>query len=147
MLRLLLRSAGMLLRRRSHSGPLLLLGVTACVLYQVLVVARNRLRSEVGSRKPAEEVLMEARRFVCGLEAQWRHAQVSLPEPQVLAVKLIIFTMESGSEVLNLKPLYQSPFKNLRILTSSTFRLFTSIRTSSATRVHSQTARFKVCNC
>ncbi|XP_047431277.1 cadherin-like and PC-esterase domain-containing protein 1 isoform X2 [Mugil cephalus] len=78
MLRLLLRSAGMLLRSgswsgsrsRSRSGPLLLLGVAACVLYQVLVVPRNRLRSEVGGRRPAEEVLMEARRFVCGLEAQ-----------------------------------------------------------------------------
>lgn len=82
---LLLREAGMLLRRRSCSGPLLL-GVAVCVFYQTLMVARNRLRSgqqqpaaDIRSRKPSGEVLMEeeARRFISALEALQRQTQVS----------------------------------------------------------------------
>ncbi|XP_060885482.1 cadherin-like and PC-esterase domain-containing protein 1 [Labrus mixtus] len=82
----LLREAGMLLRRRSCSGPLLLLGVAVCLFYQTLMVARNRLRSgpqqpagDVRSRRPTEEVLMEkTRRFISTLEALQREAQVQV---------------------------------------------------------------------
>ncbi|XP_073336316.1 cadherin-like and PC-esterase domain-containing protein 1 [Pagrus major] len=88
---LLLREAGMLLRRRSCSGPLLLLGVAVCLFYQTLMVARNRLRSgqqqpaaEIRSRRPADEVLMEeTRRFINTLETvQVRlSGSVSPPSP------------------------------------------------------------------
>ncbi|XP_045898258.1 cadherin-like and PC-esterase domain-containing protein 1, partial [Micropterus dolomieu] len=72
---LLLREAGMLLRRRSCSGPLLLLGVAVCLFYQLMVV-RNRLRSgqqqpaaDIRCRRPSDEVLMEeTRRFLSTLE-------------------------------------------------------------------------------
>ncbi|KAM8740231.1 cadherin-like and PC-esterase domain-containing protein 1 isoform 1-T1 [Acanthopagrus schlegelii] len=85
---LLLREAGMLLRRRSCSAPLLLLGVAVCLFYQTLMVARNRLRSgqqqhaaDIRSRRPADEVLMEeTRRFISTLETV--QAQVrSQPSP------------------------------------------------------------------
>lgn len=73
---LLLREAGMLLRRRSCSAPLLLLGVAVCLFYQTLMVARNRLRSgqqqhaaDIRRGRPADEVLMEeTRRFINTLE-------------------------------------------------------------------------------
>ncbi|XP_034528958.1 cadherin-like and PC-esterase domain-containing protein 1 [Notolabrus celidotus] len=82
----LLREAGMLLRRRSRSGPLLLLGVAVCLFYQTLMVARNRLRSgpqppaaEVRSRRPTEEVMMEeTRSFISALETLQREAQVQV---------------------------------------------------------------------
>lgn len=85
----LLRDAVMLLRRRSCSGPLLLIGVAVCLFYQTLMVARNRLRSgqqqpaaDVRSRKPSEELLMEEiRGFVSTLETL--QTQVSLPALQV----------------------------------------------------------------
>lgn len=72
----------MLLRRRSCSGPLLLLGVAVCLFYQLMVV-RNRLRSgqqqpaaDIRCRRPSDEVLMEeTRRFLSTLET----LQVSLP--------------------------------------------------------------------
>lgn len=80
---LLLRSAGTLLRRRSCSGPLLLLlGAAICLFYQTLVLARNRSRVRSGpqqpdSRRPTEEeVLMESRRWICSLEALQRETQV-----------------------------------------------------------------------
>ncbi|XP_040886483.1 cadherin-like and PC-esterase domain-containing protein 1 isoform X2 [Toxotes jaculatrix] len=83
---LLLRDAGMLLRRRSCSGPLLLLGVAVCLFYQTLMVARNRLRSgqqqppaDVRSRKSSEENLMEeTRRFISTLETFQRETQVQV---------------------------------------------------------------------
>nr|XP_046234976.1 cadherin-like and PC-esterase domain-containing protein 1 isoform X2 [Scatophagus argus] len=83
--RLLLREAGMLLRRRSCSGPLLLLGVALCLFYQTLMTARNWFRSgqqqlatDIRSRKPADEVLMEdeTRRFISTLENLQRHTGV-----------------------------------------------------------------------
>lgn len=82
---LLLRDAGMLLRRRSCSGPLLLLGVAVCLFYQTLMLARNRLRSgpqqpaaDVRSRKTSDELLMEeTRRFISTLETSQRYTQVS----------------------------------------------------------------------
>ncbi|XP_026218762.1 cadherin-like and PC-esterase domain-containing protein 1 isoform X2 [Anabas testudineus] len=72
----LLRDAGMLLRRRSCSGPLLLIGVAVCLFYQTLMVARNRLRSgqqqpaaDVRSRRPPDELLMEdTRGFISSLD-------------------------------------------------------------------------------
>ncbi|XP_071358849.1 cadherin-like and PC-esterase domain-containing protein 1 isoform X2 [Trachinotus anak] len=80
---LLLRDAGMLLRRRSCSGPLLLLGVAVCLFYQTLMVARNRLRSgpqqpaaDVRSRKPSDEFLTETRRLISTLETIHRETQV-----------------------------------------------------------------------
>uniref|UniRef100_UPI0037E7DC25 cadherin-like and PC-esterase domain-containing protein 1 n=1 Tax=Semicossyphus pulcher TaxID=241346 RepID=UPI0037E7DC25 len=92
----LLREAGMLLRRRSCSGPLLLLGVAVCLFYQTLMVARNRLRSglqqpaaDVKSRRPTEEVLMEeTRRFISTLETLQREAQVRPPPRRHRAVVL-----------------------------------------------------------
>lgn len=71
-MRVLLLSAGMLLRRRSClSGPLLLLGLGLC-LYQTLMLAWNRVRSgqRGRSREPVDE---ETRRILSVLEA----AQVS----------------------------------------------------------------------
>ncbi|KAF0028691.1 hypothetical protein F2P81_017796 [Scophthalmus maximus] len=73
----------MLLRRRSWSGPLLLLGVAVCLVYQTLMVARNRLRSgprpatggkstdelvQVGSQRRA--VVLTGRRRVWDPEVQ-----------------------------------------------------------------------------
>ncbi|XP_018545055.1 cadherin-like and PC-esterase domain-containing protein 1 isoform X2 [Lates calcarifer] len=83
---LLLRDAGMLLRRRSCSGPLLLLGVAVCLFYQTLMLARNRLRSgpqqpaaDVRSRKTSDELLMEeTRRFISTLETSQRYTQVQV---------------------------------------------------------------------
>ncbi|XP_076577866.1 cadherin-like and PC-esterase domain-containing protein 1 [Chaetodon auriga] len=98
---LLLREAGMLLRRRSCSGPLLLLGVAVCLFYQTLMVARNRLRSgqqqpatDIRSRKPADEVQMEeTRRFISTLEALQRHAQVQVrPQPQPRRRQAVVLT-------------------------------------------------------
>lgn len=73
-MRVLLLSAGMLLRRRS--GPLLLLGLGLC-LYQTLMLARNRVRSGQRGRprEPLQRVAVDedARRILSLLEA----AQVS----------------------------------------------------------------------
>ncbi|XP_040007505.1 cadherin-like and PC-esterase domain-containing protein 1 isoform X2 [Xiphias gladius] len=83
----LLRDSGMLLRRRSCSGPLLLLlGVAVCLFYQTLMVARNRLRSghqlpaaDVRSRKSSDQVLVEkTRRFISILETLQRETQVQV---------------------------------------------------------------------
>lgn len=76
-MRVLLLSAGMLLRRRSClSGPLLLLGLGLC-LYQTLMLAWNRVRSgqRGRSREPIQRVAVdeETRRILSFLEA----AQVS----------------------------------------------------------------------
>lgn len=106
-MRCLLRDAGMLLRRRSCSGPLLLLlGVAVCLFYQTLVVARNRLRSgpqqpaaDVRSRKPSDEVLMEeTRRFISTLETlqvsfTWDDAVMTLLSPwlQVYSSVLLVY--------------------------------------------------------
>lgn len=81
-MRCLVASAGglvLLLRRRSCSGPLLLIGVAVCLFYQ------NRLRS--GPPLPAADVRCgtaaeEPRGFVSSLEAL--HTQVSSPAPSVV---------------------------------------------------------------
>lgn len=80
-----LRGAGLLLRRRSCSGPLLLLGVALCLFYQT----RNRLRprpqqpaQEAWTGRPAEEVLLEeTRRFISTLEERQRDAAVQSESP------------------------------------------------------------------
>lgn len=77
LMRVLLFSVGMLLRRRSCvSGPLLLLGFGFC-LYQTLMMAWNRVRSgqRGRSREPVQRVALdeETRRILSYLEA----AQVS----------------------------------------------------------------------
>lgn len=77
LMRVLLFSVGMLLRRRSCvSGPLLLLGLGFC-LYQTLMLAWNRVRSgqRGRSREPVQRVELdeETRRLLSYLEA----AQVS----------------------------------------------------------------------
>ncbi|XP_074553825.1 cadherin-like and PC-esterase domain-containing protein 1 [Halichoeres trimaculatus] len=117
----LLREAGMLLRRRSRSGPLLLLGVAVCLFYQTLMVARNRLRSgpqhpaaDVRSRRPTEEVLMEeTRSFISTLEALQREAQVQVqsqsPSRRRRAIVLTGQHPESDTEV----QLYQRVLKQL----------------------------------
>lgn len=71
----------MLLRRRSCSGPLLLIGLAVCLFYQTLMVARNRLRlggqqpvPDVRSRKLSDE---EIGGLVSALDTL--QAQVSLP--------------------------------------------------------------------
>lgn len=64
-MRVLLLSAGMLLRRRSCSGPLLLLGLGLC-LYQTLMLAWTRLRS--GQRGRSREPVQR----VAGDEDTWR---------------------------------------------------------------------------
>lgn len=84
---LLLREAGMLLRRRSCSGPLLLLGVAVCLFYQTLMVARNRPRSgqqpaaDVRNREPTDGQMMEETRSLLAaldtLQAQIQQASVS----------------------------------------------------------------------
>lgn len=87
LMRCLLLSAGMLLRRRCSSGPLLLLGVALCLFYHTLMVARNRLRgglqpaAEPRGRKVADDVLLEeeTRRLISALEALQKRTQVSLP--------------------------------------------------------------------
>lgn len=76
-------------RCRSHSAPLLLFGVGACLFYQTLMVAWNRLQSGLQqpsistcSRKSAGDVLMEeeeTQRFISALEALQRQLQVSPP--------------------------------------------------------------------
>ncbi|XP_029017858.1 cadherin-like and PC-esterase domain-containing protein 1 isoform X2 [Betta splendens] len=83
---LLLRDAGMLLRRRSCSGPLLLIGVAVCLFYQTLMVARNRLRfgqqpaaAEV-RRKLSAELLAETGALVSTLDAL--QAQLSASQSQ-----------------------------------------------------------------
>lgn len=87
LMRCLLLSAGMLLRRRCSSGPLLLLGVALCLFYHTLMVARNRLRAglqpaaEPRDQKAADDVLLEeeTRRLISALEALQKRTQVSLP--------------------------------------------------------------------
>lgn len=59
-MRRLYRTAGVLLRRRFCSGPLLLLGLL-CLCYQTLKVGRNRSGSE--------GVLKETGRLISALEA------------------------------------------------------------------------------
>ncbi|XP_070784756.1 cadherin-like and PC-esterase domain-containing protein 1 [Enoplosus armatus] len=98
---LLLREAGMLLRRRSCSGPLLLLGVAVCLFYQTLMVARNRLRSgqqqhaaDIRSRKPSDEVLMEeTRRFISTLDTLQRETQIQFwPQPPPWRRRAVVLT-------------------------------------------------------
>ncbi|XP_034019226.1 cadherin-like and PC-esterase domain-containing protein 1 [Thalassophryne amazonica] len=77
--RVLVPEVGMLLRRRSCSGPLVLLGVAVCLFYQTLMVARNRLRSgppaDVHS-KASDEVLLDGTgRLVSALENLHRHTE------------------------------------------------------------------------
>ncbi|XP_030006780.1 cadherin-like and PC-esterase domain-containing protein 1 [Sphaeramia orbicularis] len=87
---LLLREAGMLLRRRSCSGPLLLLGVAVCLFYQTLMVSRNRPRTgqhppaDVYSRKPTDGLMVEeTRSFLSALETlQAQNQQTSVSPAQ-----------------------------------------------------------------
>lgn len=79
LMRVLLPSAAMLLRRRSRlSGPLLLLGLGLC-LYQTLMLAWDRVRVRSGQRARGREPVQraagdeETRRVLSYLEA----AQVS----------------------------------------------------------------------
>ncbi|XP_029681365.1 cadherin-like and PC-esterase domain-containing protein 1 isoform X2 [Takifugu rubripes] len=100
-MRVLLLSAGMLLRRRSClSGPLLLLGLGLC-LYQTLMLAWNRVRSgqRGRSREPVQRVAVdeETRRILSVLEAAQVQSQ-SLPV-QRWAVVLLGQHLVSDTEV------------------------------------------------
>lgn len=74
-MRRLLRTAGVLLRRRFCSGSLLLVGLL-CLCYQILKVGRNRSGSD--------EVLKDTKRLTSALEAL--RNQVS-PEPNRVKVQ------------------------------------------------------------
>ncbi|KAK9526032.1 hypothetical protein VZT92_016691 [Zoarces viviparus] len=104
----------LLLRRRSFSGPLLLLlGAAVCLFYQ----NRNRLRSgprppsaalDVQSRRPPEEVLLEeSRRWISSLESL--HVQVWSQRPPRRAVVLTGHHLVSDPEV----QLYQQVLQQL----------------------------------
>ncbi|XP_028250019.1 cadherin-like and PC-esterase domain-containing protein 1 isoform X2 [Parambassis ranga] len=97
---LLLRGAGILLRRRFCSGPLLLLGVAVCVFYQTLMVARNRVRSGPQQQQPeTDEDLMETRKFISAVEALQRETQVHLLSHHRRAIVLTGRLLPSDSEV------------------------------------------------
>ncbi|XP_035502590.1 cadherin-like and PC-esterase domain-containing protein 1 isoform X2 [Scophthalmus maximus] len=68
----------MLLRRRSWSGPLLLLGVAVCLVYQTLMVARNRLRSGPRPATGGKSTDELVRRFICSLEMFQGETQVQV---------------------------------------------------------------------
>lgn len=141
----------MLLRRRSRSGPLLLLGVAVCLFYQTLMVARNRLRSgpqqpaaDVRSRRPTEEVLMEeTRSFISSLEALQKEAQVQVqaqsPSQRHRAVVLTGQHPDSDTEV----QLYQRVLKQLH------YQVQTSryAETSSYLRQHHGGGGWSLCLC
>ncbi|KAI3366325.1 hypothetical protein L3Q82_000433 [Scortum barcoo] len=78
---LLLREAGLLLRRRSRSGPLLLLGVAVCLFYQ------TRSGPQPADPRCASEDLQETRRLISALEVSGRQVW-SQPPPRRRAVVL-----------------------------------------------------------
>lgn len=104
----LLRDAGKLLRYRSCSGPLLLIGVAVCLFYQTLMVARNRLRSgqqqpaaaDVPSRKASDELLMEeTKRLISTLENVQLQVWSQKPPRRRRAVVLMGRHLVSDNEV------------------------------------------------
>ncbi|XP_076020587.1 cadherin-like and PC-esterase domain-containing protein 1 [Genypterus blacodes] len=87
------RDARMLLRRRSCSGPLVLLGVAVCLFYQTRMGARNHLKS---GQEPADR---EPEPFVSELETLQRQTELQQSDLKLRVVVLTGRHVVSSTEV------------------------------------------------